>query len=294
LKTLFFSFIVVFVISTCEIKAQNGDANSVADVVNYSAKILDLIDNDIAIYIGDSAEKNSNNPLECVFISNTIFPEFDEGYVIEGKQVNINGKYEGEWFKTLNLQTNKTNLFLESVMKHLAVVGIPGYIKDDAGLLFLGRDESFRKGVVLYNQNKTNLFSLAQYADGNFRMTIMQVDFFVSKPYNSKKVGYTANDIPMQGYVIAPQFDTADLFNDDGLALVNVGGNKSKGKYNYHTRGVTGGKWAFINRKGNIVIPYTPCDYAIDFNEGYAYFVTKGVYTKIDKTGKVIKVDTKM
>lgn len=217
--------------------------------------------------------------------------EFEFATYFDNVLVSEGGGWKGTNSQTLSFQTNAPNAFLHNAIARLIETGLPGYIKDANLVLSIANGKRFTLGVGFYNREQTNFMSMIEYPDGSVRLTVMQNKYYNARDYSSKKIGYTRTTA-YQDWIITPQFDAVELAGfHDGLALVNLGGKPTKGKnLGGYTDYVKGGKFAFINRKGEIVIPWTKCDHAGGFRNGKAWFETKGVYTYIDKTGKVIKV----
>jgi|GEM_PF-2541869 len=80
------------------------------------------------------------------------------------------------------------------------------------------------------------------------------------------------------------QYDYAENFEKDGLAIVNVGSvTEGKGWMATHT----GGKWGFIDVKGNMVIPYFRAEQVGIFAEGMAAVKINGLWGFIDSKGEI-------
>ena len=80
------------------------------------------------------------------------------------------------------------------------------------------------------------------------------------------------------------QFDYAENFDKDGLAIVNTGSvTEGKGWMATHT----GGKWGFIDVKGNMVIPYFRAEEVGNFSEGMAPVKINGLWGFIDSKGGI-------
>ncbi|MDR0683458.1 MAG: WG repeat-containing protein, partial [Dysgonamonadaceae bacterium] len=76
-------------------------------------------------------------------------------------------------------------------------------------------------------------------------------------------------------------YDYATSF-EQGIARVSIGEHKYK-NYKYQ-----GGKWSFIDRKGNVIIPFQYYQYVHNFSEGLAAVKKEDRWGYIDKDGKVI------
>jgi hypothetical protein len=83
-------------------------------------------------------------------------------------------------------------------------------------------------------------------------------------------------------WVIDPVFDFAERFSE-GLAAVNMGGERVRGRYGDTTEG---GKWGYIDKTGNVAIPLK-FDGAESFGEELAAVEINGQWGYIDKTGRL-------
>jgi hypothetical protein len=279
--------LIIFYLISPEIKAQIKLEDNKINDVTFEAKLLELINNDIEYLKGDSAEK-SNILGQKIYTSKIMFPEFTYSRFIENTMVAVGGELKGEFYSSLTFQTTEANEFLTREIDRLLMKSIPGYTMDNTALEFVANGQDIINGVAFYNQNKSTIVALVESKDHLIRMTIFQYTYFRRQPYDTKKVGFYVGE--SSNFVIAPLYDAADFFRE-GLALVNIGGKRLKGRNYYDTDDIKGGKFAFINRNGDIIIPFTECDSAYPFRSGTACFISKGKKTWIDKTGKAINVE---
>lgn len=89
--------------------------------------------------------------------------------------------------------------------------------------------------------------------------------------------------------IINPNYDAALPFNE-GLAAVCIGcEEKSEGEH----KTWMGGKWGFVDSKGNVAVPIVYEKIISDFTNGYAQVMLKGEILMIDKKGEKAVVEAK-
>jgi hypothetical protein len=246
----------------------------------FETRLLDLADNDISIYkLEPDPTERTLLPGQKVYTCFPILIEFDESMFI----------YHPDYL-IINFRTTKGNLFLKNEFERLLTIGLPGYTIDKRAMNapLESAKQSMGRGYGFHKNHKATLVSMNEHSDGNISLTVVQYPYYTSID-NLGKVGYMSygpgnENVPLSDLEVIPhQFDAADTFSGE-LALVNIGGKNKK--YNKRSDDTKGGKWAFINRKGEIVIPFTASDKAPEMRDGKGYFITKGVTTVVGRTAK--------
>lgn len=269
--------VVILCFFKIDTSAQN-QANDASQSQVFRTDLTEILDADIKNYEG-------------TFIDKTTIP----GYRLYKSKKNVslftNTFYASNSPDLTNLNvamlfssTETPSSALVNELDKIIASGLPGFKNEKEELMKgYGKAKDFKRGVELHNKKHTVKVIFAENLNGSINLTIINVILVSTIKYHNNQTHiYGFKDMPLYNWVIDPKYDVSESFSD-GLARVIE--NPKPGK-EYPVDSIKGGKWGFIDRNGDEVIPLK-YEYASAFKDGYAQVKLKGKVFWIDKKGKI-------
>ncbi len=269
---ILFTLFVVFSI-TIKLAAQTSGTEKI--VLPFPEKLFEVVDDDISHYTGKTIDTTKGGAIE--YRSNLSFTNFDSSWIMKSKTSC-----------TLIFKCSKSNEIVSNAMTQIMNNGISGYQFDPS---FNEKKAGVKRAFCLTNRLKTTTFSIIDFDQAGFLMMIENIDFMSAKVHYDYKSKWGFQEVVKFNFVIPQKYDAVASFFYEGMGRVNIGGKPWKGAkksdYEYGLRidGATGGKYGFLNRKGEEVIPLIYDD-ARDFSAGAALVMKGGKWGFVDRTGK--------